>query len=253
MAWNLRSLVQQSRHADSFGMESFVGLLAGGIMGISAGGIFSGFFKYPYQELGSAPNYWFVAMHGMLVGVSIAVASAPAGVKVFGEEKGMYIREFEAGHNSPAYFLGKNISVLYRILLSSAPLWEFIISSRSPDRNQHTVCNHLFELFGIYGIGQVISMISRRENAPLLAVTVCLIMQVLCGFGPSLIKATNGGYVFILDVGVNRWLAEVEYSLWIEPYLILVDATLSENRFGYSFGKVGRNIGIALSIGIDTE
>ncbi|KAJ3186779.1 hypothetical protein HDU82_004220, partial [Entophlyctis luteolus] len=82
-SWHLRSLVQQSRHADSFGMESFVGLLAGGIMGISAGGIFSGFFKYPYQELGSAPNYWFVAMHGMLVGVLIAVASAPAGVKVF--------------------------------------------------------------------------------------------------------------------------------------------------------------------------
>ncbi|KAJ3380640.1 hypothetical protein HDU84_005666 [Entophlyctis sp. JEL0112] len=246
-----RSLVQQSRHAGSFGMESFVGFLAGFIMGISAGGEFSGFFKYPYQELGSAPNYWFVAMYGMLVGVAIAVASAPAGVKVFGEEKAMYIREFEAGHNSLAYFLGKNISVLYRILLSSAHfvgIYYFLAQPPIEISMQFAII--FLNFFGIYGIGQVISMISRRENAPLLAVTVGLIMQVLCGFGPSLKDATNGGYVFVLDVGVNRWLAEAGYTLWIEPYLNVVDLTLSEDSFGYHFGNSARNLEIALGIAV---
>jgi hypothetical protein len=56
---------------------------------------------------------------GLLIGLSIALAGAPSGVKVFGEEKPVYWRETASGHSRSAYFIGKSISVLYRIIFAS--------------------------------------------------------------------------------------------------------------------------------------
>ncbi|KAJ3119633.1 hypothetical protein HK100_000215 [Physocladia obscura] len=248
-----RYILQQYRLVGAFILEVFVGLLAGGIMGIASGGnTFSGHYIYPYTSLSAAPTYWFNALYGMLIGIAIALAAAPSGVKVFGEEKAVYIREFEAGHDMTAYFVGKNISILYRITLSAGHFAGFYYFLSTPPIDvglQFLLI--LLNFFGMYGMAQIVSMMVRRENAPLLAVTIGLIWQVLCGFGPSLADATSDGYVFVMDIGVNRWMAEAQYALWAEPYGATVNLEYVSESYGYQFGKTTRNalVMVAVSIG----
>ncbi|KAJ3097193.1 hypothetical protein HK100_005414, partial [Physocladia obscura] len=250
-----RSIIQQIRLFSAFFLESFVGLVAGAVMGISAnaagGELFSGFYIFPYVTLSPAPRYWILGMYGMLTGISIAVAATPAGVKVFGEEKPVYIREFEAGHNSLAYFLGKNLSIIYRIALSSAhfvSLYYFLAQPPIPIGLQYLLI--FLNFFGVYGLGMIISMILRRENSTLVAVVFVLLLEAICGFGPSLTSATNDGYVIILDMGLNRWMAEAQFGLWIEPYYQTIDFNLASQSYGYQFGNTAKNMWVMFGLGI---
>jgi hypothetical protein len=56
--------------------------------------------------------------------------------------------------------------------------------------------NHLFAViflyfFAVYGLAAVVSFLVKRENAPLLAVVICLFAGVFNGFGPSLKTARS--------------------------------------------------------------
>ncbi|KAJ1551534.1 hypothetical protein HK405_014329, partial [Cladochytrium tenue] len=102
-----RSLTQQRRFLGSLWMEVFVGLLAGLILGVAAltEESYRGFLVGNFVLLSAAPDEWFVGLYGMIIGIAIAVASAPSAVRVFGEEKAVYFREAAAGHNKLAYYL----------------------------------------------------------------------------------------------------------------------------------------------------
>ncbi|KAI8847926.1 hypothetical protein BC829DRAFT_228879 [Chytridium lagenaria] len=90
-----RSLTQQSRALGALVLEIFVALFAGFLMGISTqgrvnelfNGIYDGFMSSslrlprPGVSLRSSPC------------IAVALAGAPAGVKVFGEEKPVFWRE----------------------------------------------------------------------------------------------------------------------------------------------------------------
>ncbi|KAJ3266288.1 hypothetical protein HDU77_001777 [Chytriomyces hyalinus] len=246
-----RSIVQQSRLIGAFVIESFVGFLTGGIMGVASGGgeSFTGILIAPYQLIGAAPRYWFIGMYGMLIGISISLAATPSGVKVFSEEKAVYLREAEAGHNSTAYFIGKNISTTYRVLLSSAHFVAIFYYLSQPPIDLGIEYVLIFLNFlGAYGLGMIVSMLVRRENAPLLAVTTALISEVLCGFGPTLKFASKNGIMFLYDIGVNRWMAEAQYALWVEAFSNIADLPIAGNAFGYVFGKTGFNIGIMVVV-----
>ncbi|KAJ3074358.1 hypothetical protein HDU98_011427 [Podochytrium sp. JEL0797] len=246
-----RSLTQQSRLATALMLEIFVGLVAGAIMGVAGGGELNAHYIAPYTPLSPATKTWYTSMYGMLIGISISLSSAPAGVKVFSEEKAVYKRESEAGHNSVAYFIGKNVSVIYRILLAAAHFTSLYYFLSQPPIAVGMQFSLLFlNFFGIYGLGMAISMLVRRENAPLIAVTTGLISEVLCGFGPDLNSATADGYVFILDIGINRWMAEAQYWLWAQPYLNIFDVTLLTDAYGYVQGNTTRNLIAMLGLGL---
>ncbi|KAJ3394171.1 hypothetical protein HDU84_009491 [Entophlyctis sp. JEL0112] len=250
-----RSIVQQSRLFSAFVMECFVGAVAGALMGISAnlGGteIFTGFYVFPYVTLSSAPRFWLLGMYAMLIGISVAVAATPSGVKVFGEEKVVFIREFEAGHNPTAYFLGKNISVIYRVALSAAHfVGVYFYFAEAPIKPTMIYLLIFLNFFGVYGMGMILSMLLRRENATLVAVVFVLIFEALCGFGPSLTDATNDGYVILLDMGLNRWMAETQFVLWLEPYAQTIDLDLASQSYGYQFGTTTRNLWVMLGLGL---
>ncbi|KAJ3407929.1 hypothetical protein CcCBS67573_g00435 [Chytriomyces confervae] len=248
-----RAIMQQNRLASAFMLELFVGVLSGMIMGIATGGgeTFAGRFVAPFTALSPSPRYWFMSLYGMLIGLAIALASAPAGVKVFGEEKPVYLREAEAGHSSLAYFIGKNLSTVYRIVLASAHFAGFYVFFAQPPIGVGYQWSLIFlNFFGVYGMGMIISMLVRRENAPLIAVTIALISEVLCGFGPSLTDATKGGYVFLYNIGVNRWMAEAQYALWATPYLSTVDAEDISGWVGYEFGNTTKNLLIMFGLGL---
>ncbi|KAJ3277573.1 hypothetical protein HDU79_002372, partial [Rhizoclosmatium sp. JEL0117] len=98
-------------------------------------------------------------------------------------------------------------------------------------------------------MGMFISMIISQQNAPLIAVTVGLISEVLCGFGPSLGTATADGYVFILNIGLNRWAAEAQFWEWAKPYKGILSISLLTDSFGYEDGNTFTNMGVMLGLG----
>ncbi|KAJ3099222.1 hypothetical protein HDU97_003331 [Phlyctochytrium planicorne] len=231
-----RSLLQQSRFLGAFFMESFVGMFAGFIMGISSNGSseYVGIPKGNLAVLASSPNNWFLALYGMLVGISIALAGGPSGVKVFGEEKPVYWRETASGHNSFSYYVGKTISVFYRLTLSSLHFTAlYYLLASPPIPLQYQIAFNLLNFFCVYGVAAVISMLVRRENAPLLAVVIGLFSAVFCGFGLTLDAATKGGYIFVFNLGGNRWAAESQFTLWTRPTRDVYDQVYGADEFGY--------------------
>ncbi|KAI8611099.1 P-loop containing nucleoside triphosphate hydrolase protein [Chytriomyces sp. MP71] len=248
-----RSITQQMRLISGFGLELFVGLFAGSVMGISSGGgeNFAGHFVAPYTALSAAATYWFLGLFGMLVGITIALSAAPAAVKLFSEEKAVYMREAEAGHNVFAYFIGKNAAAIYRIVFSSAHFvstYYLLSQPPIPIGTQYAII--FLNFFGVYGLAQIISMLVRRENAALLAVTIALIFEVLCGFGPRLNKSRREGTALILDVQLNRWGAEAQYALWVSPYSNIYDLDMARDAYGYEFGNTTRNLLVMIVIGL---
>ncbi|KAJ3210108.1 hypothetical protein HDU67_005649, partial [Dinochytrium kinnereticum] len=237
-----RSLTQQSRFISALFLELFVATFAGFLMGFataSADEPFHGVMRGRYARLSSTPNEWFVGLYGMLVGIAIALAGAPAGVKVFGEERAVYWREVAAGHNAFAYYLGKTLSVVPRLALSSAHFTAVYYLLARP----------VFPV-GVHGVAVIVSMLVRRENASLLAVIIGLFSSVFCGFGPSLREATEKGYVFAYNVGTNRWAAEVQYTLSLERYNDIYDIDLSASIFGYQRGFTVRNLLVMAAVGV---
>ncbi|KAJ3119093.1 hypothetical protein HDU96_000008 [Phlyctochytrium bullatum] len=249
-----RSITQQSRFLSALLLEFFVALFAGFIMGFATSVSiepFHGVQKVPYQRLSGSPNEWFLGLYGMLVGIAIALSGGPAGVKVFGEEKTVYWREVAAGHNAVAYYLGKTFSVIPRLALSSAHFAALYYLLARPVFSVGLQYALLFlNFFGIYGMSVIVSMLVRRENAPLLAVIIGLFSAVFCGYGPSLTDATESGYVFVYNIGVNRWAAEVQFAMSVDRYEGIYNVDWSGEVFGYSRGQTVRNLTVMAALGV---
>ncbi|KAJ3109362.1 hypothetical protein HK100_003303, partial [Physocladia obscura] len=210
-----RSLLQQMRLVSSFVMEAFLGALAGFMMGLAvpAGESYQGIYVSPFSAISGSQNATFLGIVNMINGIVIALVAAPPGVKVFGEEMAVYYREAAAGHDKLAYFIGKNLSIVYRIALASAHFVAvYYLMAHPPIYLGVQYVAVLLNFFGIYGMSMIVSMFIRRENAPLMAVTVGMIFGVLCGFAPSIIAATKQGYIFLFDIGMNRWASEMTFE-----------------------------------------
>ncbi|KAI8837552.1 P-loop containing nucleoside triphosphate hydrolase protein [Chytridium lagenaria] len=190
-----RSLLQQSRFLGALSLELFVATFAGFLMGFAtsvAEEPFRGVLVAPYARLSGSPNEWFIGLYGML--------------------KPVYWREVAAGHSGLAYYIVRKILERRpRLALSSAhftAVYYLLARPVFPVGIQYALL--FLNFFGIYGVAVIVSMIVRRENAALLAVIVGLFSAVFCGFGPSLSEATEKGYVFVYNLGTNRWAAEVQ-------------------------------------------
>ncbi|KAJ3097132.1 hypothetical protein HDU97_005134 [Phlyctochytrium planicorne] len=249
-----RSLLQQSRFLGAFFIEVFVGMLAGVILGVSTASAseYVGTYSGNYVLLSSASRNWFYGLYGMLVGIAIALAGGPAGVKVFGEEKPVFWRETASGHSPLSYYIGKSISVLYRLTLASlhfSALFYYLATPPIPVIYQIPL--NLLNFFCIYGVAAIVSMLVRRENASLLVVIVGLFSAVFCGFGLTLDDAKDGGYLFIYNIGGNRWAAEAQFTLWVKNTVNRIyDSFYGPENYGYELGKEGRNFLVMLGLGI---
>ncbi|KAJ3354135.1 hypothetical protein HDU83_005741 [Entophlyctis luteolus] len=248
-----RYIKQQVRLVGAFIMEAFLGALAGAMMGLSTPGgeVYQGIYVEPFSALSGSQDAVFLGLIGMINGIVIALVAAPPGVKIFGEEMAVYYREAAAGHNKLAYFIGKNFSIIYRIALTSAHFTAvYYLMAHPPIYLGYQYISLFLNFFGVYGMAMIVSMLIRRENAPLMAVTVGMIFGVLCGFAPTIIDATQQGYVFLFDIGMNRWSAETLFSLWIERYSEVYDVSIPNKAFGYELGRTARNLGLMLVISI---
>lgn len=249
-----RSIMQQHRQVQSFGLELGVSALAGGLMGLSVMGVsgemFRGFYVYPMTGISPAPIAWIIPLFGMLNAMAVGIAGAPAGVKTFGEEKPLFYREHASGHSALAYYVGKSISVVYRFILTSLHFTAIVYFLGTPIitfARMFTIILMLF--YCVFGLSSVVSMFTRRENASLLSVVVCLFAATLCGFGPTLQDARGWGMMWLWQISYAKWGAEALYSQEVGFFKGVYDIQSSADVYGYDLNNYSLDIGMMMVIG----
>jgi ABC-type multidrug transport system ATPase subunit len=251
-----RALLQQYRTPSWLALELGVCVLAGSIMGLAATAVdelYAGVLVRPYTLLSPAPLESLLPSLGLYQCMAIGVAGAPAAVRIFGEERDVFLRENAAGHSTGAYFLAKNLAALGRMALAALHFAAFFTILARPTSDfsiMFTIA--LGTIFGVVGLAQITSMVVARANAALLGTILALIVACLCGFGPSLKQGREWGFlIFAQDAAYSRWATE----LWIHSEtaearrLFLVDDVTAET-FGFTLRRPGFDVAMLAVIGI---
>ncbi|KAI8816706.1 uncharacterized protein EV422DRAFT_275965 [Fimicolochytrium jonesii] len=247
-----RSLLQQYRTLSSLALEIGSGTFCGALMGLATGGkqMYEGVYVSPYSYISPAPLMWFVPLAGLLIGIIVSLAGAPAGVKVFAEERPVYWREAASGHNIGSYYIGKTIAAVYRFVFAAlhfTSLFVLLAKPQSPFGRQYAII--FLEFYGVYGLAAIVSMIVDRKNANLMAVVTCLFAAIFCGFGPSLKEARSWHIVFIWDISYNRWGAEALYHEYTAPFKGIYEIEASAAVQGFTLERFGFDCAMIFILG----
>lgn len=250
-----RYVRQQYRLITGLLLELAVATIAGNVVGMAVqmydGALYRGFLIKPFTLISPAPIEIVVPILCLIQYTVIVLAGAPAGVKVFGEEKQMYWHERAAGLNPLSYFIGKNISSTYRFVLSALHFTSFFMFWACPNINFWKMyIIHLSVFFAVYGMAFLCSMIVKRENSAMIAVCLGVIMAVLCGGGPNITDMRKAGLEWLLNISFCRWAAEA----WYSEELLVFDGVfeiwdISAATFGYTLGRYWYDIMWCVVIG----
>lgn len=243
-----RAMTQQVRNATSFFFEIGVGALAGVIIGLSAfaagGHLFQGIYHPPFTELSSAVDYMSTPQIGLLGGMAIGLAASAPGFWVFGEEKMMYYRETASGHSRSAYYVGKLLSTIPRIALSSLHFTVFLGVLATPlIQFQNMYAANLMYFWCIYGLSSVVSMIVKREDGPLLAVLASLVIGVLGGVAPPLSKVKTWHMEWFWRLSPGVWFTEAYFTENLTPLGYLYELDLAAKTMGFTLNQYALDIG----------
>jgi hypothetical protein len=260
----IRSLVQQTRQMVGFFLEIIVGAIAGLMIGLSVyqldGLLFQGIYRPPFELLSSATNYTLVPELALLNSLAIGLAAAAPGVKTFGEEsksstpfhtlerahdqlETMYWREAASGHSRSAYFVGKIISTLFRIGLSSLHFTVFYALLATPIMPfGQLYLAHLLYFYCIYGLACMVSMVVSRQDGPLLAMIVSLIIGIFGGYGPTLATVKSWHLEWIWRMCPGTWFSEAYFHAHTTPFAYLWDVEAAATWTGYTLDRLGLDL-----------
>ena len=251
----LRSLLQQFRMRSSFFFEIGVSALGGFLIGLahlkSEGISFRGNYLEPYTILSSSLDYSAVPQMSLLVGIAIGLIASSPGVKIFGEEKLVYWRESSSGHSRLGYYLGKVVSTVPRMLVACLHFTAMfhVLSTPRIDWGSAFLANLLY-FWCIYGLASILSMCSRREDGPLLAVMASLIVGVLNGMSPNLTVVGDWHLSWLWRSLPGTWLAEAYFGKnvgWLGYLYSVGDASRAT---GYRLGGFGWDCCVLGIIGV---
>ncbi|KAL9016530.1 MAG: hypothetical protein Q9185_006107 [Variospora sp. 1 TL-2023] len=250
----LRSLLQQYRLRSSFFFEIGVSALGGFIIGLarfkSKGINFRGFYLEPYALLSSSIDYSSVAQMSLLVGIAIGLIASSPGVKIFGEEKLVYWREASSGHNRFAYYLGKVISTFPRMFVACLHFTATFMLLATPRIDWGAAfLAHLLYFYTIYGLASILSMCTRREDGPLLAVMASLIVGVLNGMSPNLTVVADWRMTWLWRALPGTWLAEAYFDKNVGGLAYLYAIGHASEATGYRLGNFGWDCAVLGVIG----
>ncbi|KAI9745242.1 MAG: hypothetical protein M1818_001520 [Claussenomyces sp. TS43310] len=249
-----RSLLQQYRLKSGFFSEIGVGVLAGSLIGLAElqqkGVNFRGIYRDPYERLSSSIDYTSIPQLALLIGIAIGLTASAPGVKIFGEEKLLYRREAAAGHNRFAYYVGKVISTLPRMLLATLHFTVFFYSISTPRISfaDSFVANLLY-CYCIYGLASCVSMVTLREDGPLIATILSLIMGVFNGMSPPLRNIHKWHMIWFWHICPGMWLAEGYFAQSIRVWSHLYQIKDAADFLGYDLGGFPRDLAILLALG----
>ncbi|PLB41743.1 P-loop containing nucleoside triphosphate hydrolase protein [Aspergillus candidus] len=249
-----RDVKQQARRLDLFWTEIAAGAVTGLLLGLAAsevrGQLFQGMYHPPFHFLSSAVNYFSMPNVAMFSCFCIAFSSAAPSVAVFGEEAILANRESKAGHSESAYFMAKVLSSLLRMALCALHHTSAYVVLGTPAVPFGVLLglNYVF-FYCIYGIGALIVSLTSREAAPLVCLMSTLIVSVLSGCQPRLASARRWHLTWLWYMLPGTWYAEAYISVHITPLAYLYDTQAAAQYMGYTFGRLGLDVGVALLIG----
>ncbi|KAJ2989357.1 hypothetical protein NUW58_g3506 [Xylaria curta] len=202
------------------------------------------------SRVSSALNYTTVPQIGLLASLAIGLAAAAPGVKTFGEEKQLYWRETSAGHSRSAYFLGKIFSTIPRLVISALHFTTFYCILATPLMPfWRMYLTNLMYFYCIYGLASAVSTAVRRENGPLLAMIVSLIIGVFGGYGPPLYNVREWHLEWLWRICPGIWLTEAYFNQHLIPLGHLYDLDAAAIWTGYIRSRFGVDIVLLLVIG----
>lgn len=250
-----RAMVQQWRDKTSFWFEMGLASVAAGLLGLAQnsrnGVLFRGIYKGEFAILSNAVDLTSVPQLALLMGVAIGLISAAPGVRVFSEEMLLHRREAEAGHSRLAYFLAKVLCVLPRMLVACMHFSAITLVLAKPviPWGVAFVAN-LGYFWCVYGMSGVISMVAKREDAPLLATMASLILGILCGAAPTLAQVSKWNMVWLWRMSPGVWLSELYFGELVRPFGYLYQTDMAAAAMGYNLDATWRNIGVLVAIGV---
>ncbi|ORY57830.1 uncharacterized protein BCR38DRAFT_461094 [Pseudomassariella vexata] len=249
-----RAMLQQWRAKSAFWFEMGLASLAGFLLGLAEnskkGVLFVGIYNKPFEDLSVATDLRSAPEFALLIAIAIGLVAGAPGVKVFSEELLMYRREAEAGHSRIAYFLAKAISVIPRMLFACMHFSTLILLLALPVISWGIAfVTNLAYFYCIYGLASCVSMIVRREEAPLFATMVSLIVGILSGSAPPLSQVKKWHLEWLWRLSPGVWLAEIYFGQLVEPFGHLYDVGLAADLAGFQLSWMRRNILILLAIG----
>ena len=249
-----RAFLQQYRLISSFYAEMGVTLLIGFLLGLSEtsdNGInFRGIFLHPYELLSSSVDYSSVPEMSLLIGLAIGITASSPGVKIFGEEKLMYAREASSGHNRFAYYLGKVLSTFPRMILSNLHFTMPLMYLATPKISWGAafVANLLY-FYCIYGLSSCVSMATKREDGPLIATMISLIVGLVSGVKPTLHTVAGWHMTWLWRASPGTWLSEAYFTENVTPYGYLYQIDQAASGTGYELGRFSLDLAVLFVLG----
>ena len=249
-----RALLQQYRLISSFYAEIGVATLAGLLLGLAEtsqdGIMFRGIFQHPYELLSSSADYNSVPEMSLLIGVACGLIASPPGVKVFGEEKLMYAREASSGHNRFAYYIGKVLSTLPRMILSTLHFTVVFMYLSTPRMSWGAafIANLLY-FYCIYGLSSCVSMVTRREDGPLIATMTSLVVGIISGVKPSLHTVAGWHMTWLWRLSPGTWLSEAYFTENVTPWGYLYQIHQAAAGTGFKLGHYSLDLAVLFVLG----
>ena len=233
-----RALLQQYRQRSSFWFEMGLATLAGFLLGLAEhskkGILFTGLYNPPYDILSISSDFKSAPEMALLVAIAIGLVSAAPGVRIFSEELVLHRREAEAGHSRVAYFVAKTLSVFPRMVLACMHFTVPLFLLATPVMPWATAfLAHLVYFYCIYGLAALVSMLARREDAPLWATMLALIVGILSGAAPPLANVKGWHMEWLWRASPGVWLAEIYFGQLVKPFGYLYDVGLAARFTGY--------------------
>ncbi|KAK7931561.1 hypothetical protein PG985_002273 [Apiospora marii] len=277
-----RAMLQQYRTKSSFFFELGLSSVAGFLIGLAENGkkgimfkgtsselliwyglarlrvanikcaIVTGFYKEPYDVLSVAADFKSVPEFALLTAIAIGLAGASPAVRVFSEETLLYRREAEAGHSRFAYFFAKVVAVVPRMTIACLHLTTFLILMAVPGGLSWGVAfiANLAYFWAIYGLAAVVSMVARREDAPLFATILSLIVGILSGAAPSLATVRGWHIEGLWRASPGTWFAEIYFGQMVYPFSYLYQVDLAAQATGFQLDRLWLNVVVVFCIGL---
>ena len=249
-----RALRQQYRLISGFYAEIGVAALAGFLLGLAEtsqdGIMFRGIFQHPYELLSSSADYNSVPEMSLLIGVACGLIASPPGVKVFGEEKLIYAREASSGHNRFAYYIGKVLSTLPRMVLSNLHFTVLFMYLSTPRMTWGAafIANLLY-FYCIYGLSSCVSMVTRREDGPLIATMTSLVVGIISGVKPSLHTVGGWHMAWLWRMSPGTWLSEAYFTENVTPWGYLYKIDQAAAGTGFKLGHYSLDLAVLFILG----
>lgn len=103
--------------------------------------------------------------------------------------------------------------------------------------------------YAVYGFSSVISMLVKREDGPLLAVLLSLIIGILGGVAPPLSKVKSWGLEWLWRMSPGVWFTEAYFSQNLLPLKHLYVLELASKVVGFTLGQYGKDVAMLFFIG----